>query len=346
MNKKIVGIILAILAAVFYAINTPFSKMLLNDISPTMLASFLYLGAGLGISIIYLFLPEKKKKEEKKLTKNDFIYVILMVVLDIAAPIFLMVGLNYSNASSVSLLNNFEIVATSLIAFIIFKEKISPKMRFAIVLITISGFILSIGDFSNFEFNIGSLFVLLASLCWGFENNCTKKISDKSTYQIVIIKGLFSGIGSMIIAFIIGETLPKIQFIIYALLLGFVAYGLSIFVYIRAQKEIGATKTSSFYAIAPFIGTFLSLIILNENIHYTYFIALAIMIIATIFIILDTLLKHHKHIHKHVITHTHDGYTHNHVIEHSHFHWHNENDEIHIHKHLKNIHHHHDVQNQ
>lgn len=57
MNKKIVGIILPILAAVFYAINTPFSKMLLNDISPTMFASFLYLGAGLGISIIYLFLP-------------------------------------------------------------------------------------------------------------------------------------------------------------------------------------------------------------------------------------------------------------------------------------------------
>lgn len=73
--------------------------------------------------------------------------MILIVVLDIAAPIFLMVGLNYSNASSVSLLNNFEIVATSLIAFIIFKEKISPKMRLAIVLIAISGFILSIGDF-------------------------------------------------------------------------------------------------------------------------------------------------------------------------------------------------------
>lgn len=102
-----------------------------------------------------------------------------MVVLDITAPIFLMVGLNYSNASSVSLLNNFEIVATNLIAFIIFKEKNSPKMRLAIVLITISGFILSIGDFSNFEFNIGSLFVLLASLCWGFEITALRKSQIK-----------------------------------------------------------------------------------------------------------------------------------------------------------------------
>jgi len=63
------------------------------------------------------------------------------------------------------------------------------------------------------------------------ENNCTRKISEKSTYQIVVLKGFFSGGGSIVIAFIIGEQIPQIQYIFMAMLLGFVAYGLSILIY-------------------------------------------------------------------------------------------------------------------
>ncbi len=43
-----------------------------------------------------------------------------------------------------------------------------------------------------------------------------------------------------------------------ALVLGFVAYGLSIYFYVRAQRDLGAAKTSAFYAAAPFIGVILS----------------------------------------------------------------------------------------
>jgi drug/metabolite transporter (DMT)-like permease len=177
-----------------------------------------------------------------------------MVVLDIIAPILLMMGISTGSAANASLLGNFEIVATTLIAFVIFKEKVSWKLWIAIVLVTVSSIIISFGGMDSLKFSIGSLLVIGATICWGLENNCTRKISGKSTYQIVTIKGLCSGIGSFIIALTLKESLPGVKNIIVILILGFVAYGLSIFTYVRAQNALGAAKTSAYYAAAPFIG--------------------------------------------------------------------------------------------
>jgi len=298
-NDSIKGVIFAVLAALFYSINIPFSKLLLTHISETFLASFLYLGAGIGVLIMYLFKFKTEPKSDR-LMKSDIPYTIAMVVLDIFAPILLMLGVNMGTASNASLLGNFEIVATTLIALLIFKEKVSLKLWIGILLIVISCSVLSFVDESSFQFSIGSMFVLLAALCWGLENNCTKKISNKSTYQIVTIKGLCSGAGSFIISLILQESIPEFKYIVLSMLLGFVAYGLSIFTYIRGQKYIGAAKTSAFYSIAPFIGVGLSFLLLKEKINYMYIIALVIMIIGMIFVILDVLLKKHKHLQAHV----------------------------------------------
>ena len=73
-----------------------------------------------------------------------------------------------------------------------------------------------------------------------------------------MLKGIFSGLGSFTIAMITGEPLPDIGLVLIVLALGFVSYGLSIFFYIRAQSRLGAAKTSAYYAIAPFVGAFLS----------------------------------------------------------------------------------------
>ena len=169
------------------------------------------------------------------------------------------------------------------------KEQVSRKLWVAIGLITLSSIILSFGGKDSFTFSVGSLLVLGATACWGLENNCTRSISDKSTYQIVTIKGFGSGTGSFIVALILGEKLPELQFILPAVLLGFVAYGLSIFTYIRAQKTLGAAKTSAFYAIAPFIGAMLSFIFLRESLTITYMIAFVIMVVGTVFVVSDTL---------------------------------------------------------
>lgn len=334
MTSKKNAIILAFLAAVFYAVNIPLSKMLLNNVQSAFMAGLLYIGAGLGVGIMYAFNFKKESKAER-LTKNDFPYTIGMIVLDIFAPILLMLGIKYGSASNASLLGNFEIVATTLIALLFFKEAVTKKLWCGIGLILIASIFLSVEGKDSFQFSFGSLFVLLATCCWGLENNCTRRISEKSTYQIVVLKGLFSGGGSIAIALIIGEQIPHIQYIFIAMLLGFVAYGLSIFMYIRAQRELGAAKTSAYYAIAPFVGSFLAFILLKEKVQMNYLIGLAFMIAGSAVVVADTLIRHHIHQHEHVITHEHDGYIHTHVITHEHGHDHYLAEDKHIHHHSK-----------
>lgn len=336
MNKKVLAIFFAILAAGLYAINIPFSKLLLNYIDPTMMASYLYLGAGLGIGAVFLITRKKDRETYEKITKKDLPNVLGMIALDVAAPILLMFGLLDSASSNASLLNNFEIVCTSLIALMIFKEAVSKRMWLAISLITMSSFVLSFEDISSFKFSWGAILVLLATLCWGLENNCTKNLSSKNTYHIVFLKGIFSGLGSLIVALCLRERFATIWFFALALLLGFVAYGLSIFFYIKAQGIIGASKTSAYYAVAPFIGTFLSFVIFKEEPSWTYFVGLAIMILGTVIVVIDTLVKNHNHMHTHTVTHTHDGSTHTHTIEHEHSHNHYLSDEKHQHYHKNN----------
>ena len=286
MNQKHTATLFAILAAALYAINIPFSKKLLHFVSPTMMAAFLYLGAGTGLFLYSLI--SKTKKTNAALTRTDLPFTIGMIVLDSAAPIFLMLGLQTTNSANASLLNNFEIVATSMIAFFIFKEALSKKLTLAILLVTLASIALSFEGKGSFQFNTGSLLVLAASCCWGLENNCTRMLSNKSSVQITTIKGIFSGLGSFIIALTVGEKIPSLKNILIVLILGFVAYGLSINFYIKAQKELGAAKTSAYYSIAPFLGVFFGIILLKEQPNCGFYVGLFIMIAATLLMIKDT----------------------------------------------------------
>ena len=331
-DKRMIAIGYAILAAVFYAVNVPVSKVLLREVGPTTMAALLYLGAGVGIGMLSLFSRNSWEKSEP-LSKKDLPYVIGMIVLDIAAPIFLMLGISYGSSANASLLGNFEIVATTLIALFIFREAVSKRLWAAIALITLSSILLSFEGTDSFRFSYGSLFVLLATVCWGFENNCTRNIASKSTYEIVVLKGIFSGLGSLLIAFIMRETMPGTGYAVVALLLGFVSYGLSIFLYVRAQRVLGAAKTSAYYAVAPFVGAFLSFVFLKEQLSWKYLTALAVMIAGSALVVVDTLIRQHAHQHVHTFTHTHDGSTHTHTVVHTHEHNHYVTDSKHGHHH-------------
>lgn len=274
------GIFLAVLAAALYAVNSPFSKILLDYMPPTLMAGVLYLGAGVGMLGIALFRRVRAERGgEEHLTRAELPYTVAMVVLDIAAPIFLLMGLNATTAANASLLNNFEIVATALIALAVFRERISPRLWLGILFVTLSCAFLTVEDLSSLQFSFGSFFVLLACVCWGVENNCTRKLSGKDPLEIVLVKGTCSGAGSVVIGLVLGERFGVWWSILAVLLVGFVAYGLSIFFYVRAQRTLGAARTSAYYAVAPFIGTFLSLLVFRELPRYTYFVALGLMLI-------------------------------------------------------------------
>lgn len=298
MRTRNIAILYAILAAALYAINIPLSKLLLNRAGATITAAFLYLGAGIGLLIYAQFEKlGKKSKKQEHLTKKELPYTAAMVVLDIIAPILLIFGIARTNSANVSLLNNFEIVATSIIALAVFKEAISPKLWLAILMVTIASAILSFEGTGAFTLNEGSLFVLGACVCWGFENNCTKMISNKSSTEIVVIKGCFSGMGSLIIALLSGESIPEAKWIFAILFLGFVAYGLSIKFYIMAQQHLGAAKTSAFYSIAPFLGVAFGMVLLGERPAIQFYIAMMIMIASTALMIKDTISLQHTREH-------------------------------------------------
>ena len=173
-------------------------------------------------------------------------------------------------------------MATSVIALLVFHEKIGKKLWAAIVLISIASILLSIEGEESFQFSSGSILVLLACVSWGLENNCTRMISNSNPQEIVVIKGLGAGIGAILIAVITGESFPDSHIAIIAMLLGFASYGLSVFFYVYAQRYLGAARTSAYYALSPFIGAGLSFIIFSELPSMMYIIALAVMVVGAV----------------------------------------------------------------
>jgi len=279
------GTLSAIAAAALYALSSPFSKMLLSSVDPAMLSSLLYLGAGLGMSLLGLAFPHG---QEEKLSRNDLPATIMMVVLDIIAPMLMMVGLSGSSAASASLLGNFEIVATALFATFAFKEKISGRLWTSIILVTIACALLSCEGRETLRFSPGSLLVVLAASIWGLENNCTRVISGKDPLEIVVIKGFGSGFAAFLIARLRRIPVPPVHIIVLCLLLGFLAYGLSIFMYVRAQRYLGAARTSAWYAIAPFLACGISLAAFRAPIPHSFWLALPVMALGSFFAVDQT----------------------------------------------------------
>lgn len=345
--QQIRPIFYAVLAAILYGISAPVSKVLLTEVTPVFMAALLYLGAGMGMLLVKLYsVLVKKQKIEASLTRHEMPYILGMILLDIMAPILFMLGLEMTSSSNVALLNNFEIVATSVLAMIFFKEAIGKRMWLAITLITISSIILSFSGLGSFSFSLGSLFVLGACLSWGLENNCTRMLSLKDPIQIVIIKGFGSGLGALVVCVTLKAFSYQWLYVSLALLLGFMAYGLSIYFYIKAQRALGASRTSAYYALAPFIGVALSWVFLNEEVSHSYIFALLLMVLGAYFAVSEK--HHHRHLHEdethdHMHHHGDGHHLHTHfpeyVGEHSHEHTHESI--FHKHPHLPDLHHRH-----
>ncbi len=269
-------VIMALAAALLYALSTPFSKVLLDaGVDPNALAGLLYLGAGAGMGALLAGRRALGRGTGNRLRREDAPYAAAMVALDVAAPLLLMGGLAGSSAAAVSLLNNFEIVATALIALVFFHERVSRRLWAAIAAITGACALLS--GAADASFSPASLLVLGACCCWGVENNCTSRLSARDPVQIVAVKGLGSGAGALAIALGLGAALPEPPLTAAALGLGFLSYGLSIGAYILAQRGMGAARTSAYYAVAPFVGTALSWVVFSADPSPLFLAALALM---------------------------------------------------------------------
>lgn len=282
------AILLAVLAALLYALSIPAGKLLLRQMSAGLLAAMLYLGAGLGMAVKRALRAPGKARPEP-MGRADLPYAAAMVALDIAAPLFLLLGLKSTLPQTASLLNNFEIVATSLIALLFFGERISRRLRLAIGLVTLASLLLSLDPGQGLRLSAGSLLILLAASCWGLENNCTRMLSHRDSEQIVVVKGLGSGLGALLVALLIGDLSGSPLPILLSLLLGFVSFGLSISFYVQAQHKLGAARTSAFYSLSPFLGVALAGILFSEAPPALFYPALLLMALATWLLVCDSL---------------------------------------------------------
>ncbi len=340
-SKNLVFILQALLAALFFGASAPIAKLLLGDIAPIFLASFLYLGSGTGIALTKLTQP---KGTEAGIQRADVKWLAGAIISGgILAPIVLMISLQNTPASTASLLLNFEGVGTTLIALLFFKEAISRRAWMAIIVITLASIFLSTDFSSGFGLSLGSLGVILACVLWGADNNFTRNISGKDPLVIVAWKGLVAGSFSFVLAWSLGNPFPSFTTILGTLLLGFLSYGLSTMLFIRSMRGLGAARTSALYGTAPLAGVILSIFMFGEFPSFFFIVAAALMVGGALLLINEN--HSHSHVHTaifHEHSHNHNDGMHGHDDTdgvHSHEHEHPE--EEHEHDHMPDIHHRH-----
>jgi drug/metabolite transporter (DMT)-like permease len=277
------GFFLALLSAFFFSLNIPVTKSLLSFISPYWLASLLYFGAGFGTLIYQRLIPSMASTRVN--INHHLFWFASMIILDIAAPIAFFIGVKETDGNMVGLLSNGELFFTLLIALFIFKEKLGRLSWIALGFIVL-GVGLSNGQFT-IAFQIGQLWILLAMLLWGIENNVSKKLSLGNPLNVVIIKGLGTGVGTLLVSVLLQEIFPSWWMVIIALIAGFVIYGGSLIFYVFAQRSLGAAKVQMIQSFSPLMGGIFAWLIFQEPITIAKVVGYLFVVMALILIGFD-----------------------------------------------------------
>lgn len=185
------GQLLSVLSAILFGVSPVFCKLVIGDMSPALLAGLLYLGSGLGLQLVLLFQRKSSFYELRRLPlKHSLKLVGAIVSGGVIAPVCLTYGIKYGSASEVSLLLNLETVATTVIAWLVFKEYIGPYVWSGKILILIGAVIVVLRTEGGVAFSLSGLLVVLACVFWGIDNNLTHDVQELSSTVLASIKGL------------------------------------------------------------------------------------------------------------------------------------------------------------
>jgi len=331
------GIAYALVAAALFGASTPFAKRLVGDVPPLMLAGLLYLGSGIGLS---LMLAVRKFYARGDViivwpTRTDWGWLAGAIFLGgILGPVLLMYGLAASSAATASLLLNFESVLTALVAWFVFRENFDRRVALGMLLIVAGAFVLSwLPDAGGVA--RGSLLVVAACGCWAIDNNLTRKVSASDAMIVAGLKGLIAGGVSLAIALQIGQPLPPFATALAAALLGLLSYGVSLVLFVLALRHLGAARTGAYFAVAPFFGAVLAIIVSREAVSPQFAVAGTLMALGVYL----HLTERHEHVHAHEsMAHEHP---HRHDEHHRHRHdfpWDGTEPHTHIHRHDAMVH--------
>lgn len=335
------GVAAAFGAALLFGASTPLAKLLLRDLSPFMLAGLFYLGSGVGLSLF----RRLRGAEPVRLARGEAGWLAGAVLAGgVAGPVLLMFGLAEMPASGASLLLNAEGVLTALLAWIVFKENVDRRIALGMAAIASGAVILSWPAEARFAGAMPALLILAACLAWGIDNNLTRKVSLADASWIATIKGLAAGSVNLAQAFALGERLPGGAITAAAMAVGFLAYGVSLVLFVIGLRHLGTARTGAYFSIAPFFGAVLALAG-GEALTLRLSVAGALMGVG----IWLHLTERHAHVHvhepmEHTHEHTHDDH-HQHAHDfpvtagtrHTHFHRHEPL--AHGHPHFPDAHH-------
>lgn len=337
------GVLAALGAAILFGAGTPLAKQLLHSVSPWLLAGLLYIGSGLGLSLYRLL----SRSPAVSLQSHEMPWFAGAIMSGgVVGPVLLMLGLSGMPASGASLLLNAEGVFTALLAWFAFKENFDQRIALGMVAIVAGATILSWPGEARFSGLWPALAVLGACLAWGIDNNLTRKVSLTDATWIASIKGLVAGSVNLALAVALGTTLPSLPNLLGALVLGFLAYGVSLALFVIGLRHLGTARTGAYFSVAPFLGAVLALA-MGEPVTQPLLIAGLLMALG---IWLHLTERHeHEHTHEtleHEHEHMHDNH-HHHAHDkfipagstHSHRHLH----ELltHVHPHFPDMHHRH-----
>lgn len=337
------GISAAFGAALLFGAGTPLAKLLLTTVNPWLLAGLLYLGSGIGLMIYRRLI----RAPAVSLSAHEARWFAGAVISGgVIGPVLLMLGLTGMPASGASLLLNAEGVFTTLLAWFAFKENVDRRIALGMLAIVAGAMVLSWPSTMQFAGLWPALAVLGACLAWGVDNNLTRKVSLNDGTWIAAVKGGVAGSVNLALAMLFGASLPPLANVAGAMIVGFLAYGVSLTLFVVALRHLGTARTGAYFSIAPFIGAVLALM-MGEPVTWPLLLAGALMALG----IWLHLTEHHHHEHDHLeLEHEHE---HSHDEHHQHTHdtpvavgikhrhWHRHEPINHSHPHFPDVHHQH-----
>ncbi len=322
MNRA--GVTRCLLAAVFFGASAPVVSLLSDEMPVLVLAGLLYVGAALAV------LPTAIRQTHEQVATGDGAsrdaliqewrpLLVAVVAGGAIGPALLVAGLARTNAASASILLNLELVATVFLAATIFREHLGKRVILGAALVALGGVVLVWQP--GAEINTGALLIAGGCLAWGFDNGVTANIQRLSPEQVVFVKGVLAGGGNLLLGITLALTISKSDLgqinrwsILAALAIGAVGYGISITLWVKGARDLGAARGQVIFATAPFIGALVAWIVLREAATASQFIA-AGFAIAGVAVSLDSA---HEHDHGHsLLEHDHE---HSHDEHHQHSH--------------------------
>jgi drug/metabolite transporter (DMT)-like permease len=336
--------LLALLSAALFGAATPLSKALLTSFSAFQLAGLLYLGASLGVAS-FSFGKRIQSQPWQMNKKNIFRLSGAVFFGGMLAPLLLLMGLNLASATSVSLWLPLELVATAVLGRMIFRDHLGLFGWMGMGGVLAASILLSFGE--GMSGISAGLLIMLACLCWGFDNNFTSLIDGITPAQITFWKGLIAGLINLSIGLLTQDFHITVYSLIGALGVGALSYGASIVLYIGAAQNIGASRGQMFFASSPFFGVVLSYILLGETVTSIQVVAVIILIGSLVLVFRDR--HEHAHFHEeieHEHSHLHDDEHHDHdhpdrKMLGRHTHRHRHEPVTHLHPHWPDLHHRH-----